>query len=304
MQKKLLTSLGSLVALVALGFVGQQLYKNWHKVGDYQFTIESISTLLLGAIIYSCACLLLSSAWYQILTTLSSQKLSAKVLRCIYARSQIAKYIPGNVLQIAGRHLMIRRLGVAHKPLALASLVEIMGLLSASCSITLVGSTLFGLGENYIQTQQLYYGLVAVAILLLLLPIFRLISLKFIPSSRNILSNPSLLWAFIRAYLEYLLFFIIAGAILVGLVYQHYGVLSIYNIAAIMATFSVSWLAGFITPGAPSGIGIRETILVISLDKILLGGNGVLIAILFRIMTIGGDVLFFSIVGKTQQDAQ
>ena len=300
MQKKLLASLGSLVALIALGFVGQQLYNNWHKVGDYQFNLESICTLLLGAMLYSCACLLLSSAWYQILSALSSQPLSIKTLRSIYARSQIAKYIPGNVLQIAGRHLMIRRLGVAHKPLALASFIEIIGLLSASCSVTLIGSTLFGLGENYIQRQQLYYGLAAVAIVLLLLPIFRAISLKFIPASRNILSNPRLLRAFVRAYLEYLFFFMIAGAILVGLVYQLHGVLSIYNIAAIMASFSVSWFAGFITPRAPSGIGIRETILVVSLDKILLGGQGVLIAILFRIMTIGGDVLFFSLVGRTK----
>ena len=89
-----------------------------------------------------------------------------------------------------------------------------------------------------------------------------------------------------------------AGSLLVGLVYQFHAELSIDNIAALIATFAISWLAGFITPGAPSGIGIRETILVVSLDKIFPGGQGVLIAILFRIITVAGDVLFFSMVGK------
>lgn len=105
-------------------------------------------------------------------------------------------------------------------------------------------------------------------------------------------------WAFFRAYLEYLLFFAIAGAILVGLVFQVHGELKLDNIAAIIATFAISWFAGFITPGAPSGIGIRETILIVSLDKILPGSSGVLIAILFRFITVGGDVLFFAIAGR------
>lgn len=297
-MKKILGSLGSVVALVSIVFVGQQLFENWHKVGEYSFTLASVGMLMLSAIGYACACLLLASAWYQILSTLCAQSFPVQVLRAIYARSQIAKYIPGNVMQLAGRHVMIRRLGVAHKPLAIASLVEIIGLLSASCTVALVGSAAFGLWGSYVNQTQLYYGLGIVAILLLLLPVIRYISLKFFPKSRHFLSSPYLHWAFLRAYLEYLLFFVIAGFILVGLVYQFHNNLNLYNIAALIATFSISWLAGFITPGAPSGIGIRETILVVSLDKIFPGGDSVLIAILFRIVTVVGDILFFTVSGK------
>lgn len=287
-----------MVALVSIIFVGHKLFDNWHKVGDYSFTLESVGMLLLNAIGYACACLLLASAWYQILSALCVKSFPVQLLRAIYARSQIAKYIPGNVMQLTGRHVMIRRLGVAYKPLAIASLVEIIGLLSASCTVALVGSAAFGLWGSYINQTQIYYGLGIVAILLLLLPVIRYISLKFISVSRHFLSNPYLHWAFLRAYLEYLLFFVIAGFILVGLVYQFHNNLNLYNIAALIATFSISWLAGFITPGAPSGIGIRETILVVSLDKIFPGGDSVLIAILFRIVTVVGDILFFTVFGN------
>ena len=296
--KKLITPIGSLIALISLLFVGQQLVENWNKVGVYKLTLESAGVLFLGSIGYACSCFFLSSAWYQILNSLCTEKLSFGSLRSIYARSQIAKYIPGNVMQIAGRHIMINRLGVSHKPLAMASLTEILGLLSASCTITIIGSAVFGLGVDYINLEQFYNGLVFIALLLFLIPFIRKVSVKFFPSSRKFLENTRLQWAFFFAYLKYLLFFIFAGSILLGLVYYLSGPVKLYDISAIIATFAISWLAGFITPGAPSGIGIRETILIMSLDNILLGSSSALIAILFRIVTIGGDILFFSIAGR------
>lgn len=290
--------MGSVIVVISLVFIGQQLIENWHKVGSYRFTPQSMSVLLLGAISYGSACYFLSAGWYKILASISSSPVPKHAIKAIYARSQIAKYIPGNVMQVAGRHLLTRRLGVGHKPLAIASLAEILGLILASCTITLIGSAVFGLWENYINQQQVYYGLVMLSVIILLIPLVYKLCIKLIPATRQYFKNRSLLWAFFIAYLEYLLFFIFVGAILVGLIYQLHGSLSIYKIAAIVATFSVSWLVGFITPGAPSGIGIRETILVVSLDKILLGNMGILIAILFRLITVGGDVLFFSIAGR------
>ncbi|WP_428355657.1 hypothetical protein [Methyloprofundus sp.] len=300
MLKKLLTSLGSIVAVISLGFIGLQLFDNWHKVVAYQFTAESLAGLLAGALAYAGACFLLSSSWYQILSALSSHVLSAASIRSIYARSQIAKYIPGNVMHIASRHMMLNRLGVRHKPLAVASLTEILGLVSASSTFALVGGAVFGLWGDYITQQQLYYIVASIALAILCLPLIRAACLKYIPASQDLLANPRLHWVLLRVYLAYLLFFAIAGAVLVALVFQFDGNPGFNKVFAIIASFAVAWLAGFITPGAPSGIGIRETILVVSLDKILLAGNGVLIAILFRLITVSGDVLFFALAGRSK----
>ena len=187
---------------------------------------------------------------------------------------------------------------MAHKPLAVASVTEIIGLVAASCTFTVIGGAAFGLWTDYINQKQLYFALAIITMLLVALPMMRNLCIKYIPASRDLLANPRLQWALLRAYLEYLLFFAIAGLVLAGLVFQFNAALGVYDILAIIASFAVSWLAGFITPGAPSGIGIRETILVVSLDKILLSGSGVLIAILFRLITVAGDVLFFSVAGR------
>jgi uncharacterized membrane protein YbhN (UPF0104 family) len=88
------------------------------------------------------------------------------------------------------------------------------------------------------------------------------------------------------------------GIILLGLVIYIHGSIDTYKMIAIIATLSVAWFFGMFTPGAPSGIGVRETILMVSLNEILMSNNGALIAILFRIVTVSGDVLFFTIAGR------
>jgi uncharacterized membrane protein YbhN (UPF0104 family) len=52
-----------------------------------------------------------------------------------------------------------------------------------------------------------------------------------------------------------------------------------------------AWIAGFVTPGAPGGLGVREMVMVIagagtaSADKLLMLG------VLLRVVTFGGDVV-------------
>lgn len=298
MVKKLLHTVGSLIAVISIVFVGQQLVDNWQKINHFRFDAYSIGTLVFGAISYSLSCYLLARAWNHILGLLSRKKVPFKVQRSIYARTQIAKYIPGNVLQIAGRHVLLKKLGFSHKSLAAASIIEMLGLVSASCTVTLCAVLLFGLGRQFINLEQLYIGLIGIISFFLLTPLVIFYLKKYFSLFSSAVFSQRLQKAFFRAYLIYLVFFLCAGTILLVLVNVISGITSIQNAIAVIAIFSLSWLAGFITPGAPSGIGIRETILVVTLDKVLAGNFGSLIAILFRLITVMGDVLFFYIAGR------
>ncbi len=62
---------------------------------------------------------------------------------------------------------------------------------------------------------------------------------------------------------------------------------------ALISLFAIAWTAGVITPGAPSGLGIREAVLVVGLSPIAPAADAVLIAGLLRLLTVSGDVLFF-----------
>ena len=88
-------------------------------------------------------------------------------------------------------------------------------------------------------------------------------------------------------------FFIIGGLLLLLVTYIILGpVVSLEYWPALISLFAASWMAGMITPGAPSGIGVRETVLVLGLSVVTPLAGAVVIATLLRLLTIGGDVLF------------
>lgn len=57
--------------------------------------------------------------------------------------------------------------------------------------------------------------------------------------------------------------------------------------------FIIAWLAGFITPGAPAGVGVRELTLIFFTKIYLPEAEVLTLIILSRFVTGLGDVLFF-----------
>jgi hypothetical protein len=91
----------------------------------------------------------------------------------------------------------------------------------------------------------------------------------------------------------YTLFFLLAGTSLLGLVYGLHITVDITKVFQMLSIFSVSWLAGFLTPGAPAGIGVREAVMIALMEGIIGKSNSLIISILFRLVTIAGDVMMF-----------
>ena len=60
-----------------------------------------------------------------------------------------------------------------------------------------------------------------------------------------------------------------------------------------------AWLAGFIIPGAPGGIGVREAVLIFFVTPIIGEPQSIAVAIALRFVTLLGDVCFFVISEKT-----
>lgn len=73
----------------------------------------------------------------------------------------------------------------------------------------------------------------------------------------------------------------------------------------IAACFVIAWLLGLVVPGAPAGIGIREAVLLGLLSHTIDSDTALIAVTLSRIVTAGGDTLFwlaaFSISQNTQR---
>jgi len=57
--------------------------------------------------------------------------------------------------------------------------------------------------------------------------------------------------------------------------------------------YVLAWLAGFVTPGAPAGLGIRELVLLFLLQGLVGGPDLLLVILLGRVITVSGDLVFF-----------
>jgi hypothetical protein len=57
--------------------------------------------------------------------------------------------------------------------------------------------------------------------------------------------------------------------------------------------YIIAWLAGFVTPGAPAGVGIREMVLLLLLKGYIVETDLLMAVLLGRLITVVGDFLFF-----------
>ena len=69
--------------------------------------------------------------------------------------------------------------------------------------------------------------------------------------------------------------------------------LSPENFQLVASAAILAWLAGYLTPGAPGGIGPREAALLFLLADQVAPADLILATLLFRVVTIAGDVICF-----------
>ena len=62
-----------------------------------------------------------------------------------------------------------------------------------------------------------------------------------------------------------------------------------------LGTYLFSWIVGFITPGAPGGIGIREAVMIMMCGSFLDMNTIMLYAVTLRIISTFGDIAAFLI---------
>jgi len=222
-------------------------------------------------LLYGAALLLTGLVWHAMLRFTEAGASSLRHSMRAHTSAQLAKYVPGNVFHFLGRHMIHRADGADDKRLALAALLENLLLLLAALCIAVLCLVLGGAG--FYRDIALIAG-AGLAVTLAAVVIG--VRVKRWPLAR-------LLTGFAAA----LLFFAVMAGIVSGI-----AVLLGAGFAWEVGGSGVAaWIAGFVTPGSPGGLGVREAAMV------LLGGHAaepdvlLMTALLFRVVTFGGDVV-------------
>ncbi len=271
---------GRLVTLLTLAFVAREVWLRRESLGGWQPGAGDLALVAGLSAAYGLALFLLAWVWARLVTTLHSERLPDRVLFRSYTDSQIAKYLPGNVFHFVGRHLMLRAEGVRDATLGRAVALELGLMLAAAACIVLAaslavpwpGTTALGRMLNAAAAP----GLALAGLLLLLLlvpagpaqPVRRTLALCLLPAAGFFTVMGLLAWIPLARIAD-----LPAGSGIGGAV--------------------AAWVAGFVTPGAPGGLGPREAAFVALFrdrtppEAALLGMG------LFRAVTLGGDILCF-----------
>ncbi len=273
---------GGALALIGIFYIYKRINLHAAEINLAVFNPSTWAVLAILATGYGLSNLMLAQAWQKVLKHFG---VSVAVTWAIWAYgvSQIAKYVPGNIFHLAGRQALGAAAGLPQWPLAKSSLWE-FGLIALTSAI--LGLLVLPLLTEYVTPSENL--LLFVSILVLTLIVFKHIY------SREI----------VLAFFYYLGFLLISGILFIGLielVSTRTAEIEAKDWLPLIGAYVVAWLAGFITPGAPAGIGVRELVLLFLLKGIL-GETELLMAVAIgRLVTSSGDGLFFiasSIYGR------
>lgn len=271
---------GRVLSLVSVVFVFWLLWKNLGQIESKPDWASVVAPFVVVVVCYCLSAFLVARGWYENVRAFPAELLRWDTAWRIFGRAQIAKYVPGNIVHLAGRHVLGRAIGLSHKSLAAATILEAGGVTTAALMVGLMLSPQF----LPISGPMLLYG--GGTCVVLMLSILALLHRKY--RRVHVLRIA-------RAGIAYLVFFAATGAVSALLLSALSGQPIGLMLAPAIAAYALSWTAGFVIPGAPGGLGVREAGLVLSLKGLAPEADLVLFAVLLRVATILGDLVFFAV---------
>ena len=277
-------------AMIFLVFMGWQ-YRVWFSAWRPHGSVVGI--MLFGMMICAGALSLLALAWFKLVQYWVPTASFKDVFR-LYARTQIAKYIPGNVFHLAGRWVGGYRIGLSHQANMGATIYEIAGMLVVAVFISAYGFLSPSFHKGVFQILLgigLFLGMAAFPFLAVKITawIVPLCCMANWPLQTRLVFRCGV----IPAYFVYIFVFLVLGLLFTGWTWVLSGVGRCASSFYIISVFTTAWLIGFITPGSSGGLGVREAVLVSLMSNNVGVPESMIIAVGFRFITIGGDVLLF-----------
>ncbi len=284
---------GIALAVLLLGYV---VWQSIDTIPPIDLTQPMILAALGGSVvIYTLSQVIAAFAWK---ATLRAWSISLPPGRaeCHVLLSQIGKYLPGNVAQFIGRFALARADGVQSAVIGVAVLVETALLIGSGAllagSVAVFAPELLRALLEPVRSQTIGNaiwllpgaGLLCVAIVATALR-------RKIHRSGAVPTHPG--W-FLVPVAAHVANFLVLG-ISVLLVIEAASPGAEVGLAYTTGIFAVAWIAGFVVPGAPGGVGIREAILAVGLGLLLGEGVGLIVALLHRGISVAGDILTFAL---------
>lgn len=286
-------AVGWLLALAILFFLGRTVWASWDQVAQSGFTFQfNLPLFVISIFLLVPGRTFAVEAWRRILRTLGNP-ISLRFAVYAWFVSNLARFIPGNVFQLAAMMMLTEGAGVSKINIVLSQTVYAAIALSVAA---LYGVTLLPIAQEYVPL--IVFAFAALIVLFALPAVFQLMLnvstwlLRKVRRHREIVAprvritfwqglvapifsvcmwtiNGFAFWLFVRSLTE----------------------ISVTAIPAFIAMNAAAYFIGYASFITPSGLGFREASLAFFLGAFFPAPVAVSIAFLTRLWSIGGELL-------------
>jgi glycosyltransferase 2 family protein len=285
--KRVTRIVGVVFMVASLIFVADRIRVLIADAGRQRITGADVARLVAAVPVYFVALTLFHVAWSLLLrSAVRADERSLRRAWTITARASIGKYLPGNVAHFAGRQVLVARVGWPQMGAAGASMVETVALPGTGLLIVLVGLVVApDLATRLLESSSPLTLVVLSAVALSLVAVAWTLrnSPRVVELLRYLAGFRTVMWKVVGCYAA---FFLISGVVQAWLIGEQ-------DVIRVVLASTTAWIAGYLAPGVPAGLGVREAILVLLLD---IDGTAVAVGVIgFRLVMVVADLLVFAV---------
>ena len=270
--RRMLHWFGSGLGIAGILFVALKLAQYREQIDLARLGAEDWFVLLLLAIACGLSGLLLALGWRALLQHHGVTIAPAAAIR-IYGISQIAKYVPSNVVHLIGRQALAVAESLPAWPVAKSTVWELGVLLCAAALFVPLALPFVAPEWSQWLAALLFVACAMLAVLLV----------------RRTLGTHAA--TALCAYAGFLGVSSVSFCIVLLLLVPD-AALAPYALG-VCGAYVLGWVAGFVTPGAPAGVGVREMALYFLLAAFVDQADLLAAVVLARMVSVSGDVLFY-----------
>ena len=292
-MKRLLAVAGLAALMLSVFYLVIVVRSGLGTLPAIHWTPTALAATVAGTLIYIGAVVIWSGGWATLLAAVGEP---VGVFRnfIIIGVSQPAKYLPGNVAHHIGRAAFATQFGLGSLGVVLSIALEVFSLIAAAvvCALLAVALTNSTTATNLAPLAT--STLAALVVGAIAVPIGGLLAarrwgkrmLRPLGDSRSVHVPDAAQSGLI--FLTHIGTYLLQGAVLVVVARGVFGIpFSDYWLG--VGAFALAFIAGFLAPGVPAGIGVREAVLVAGLSLEMSTGSALAVATAHRLINVAGD---------------
>lgn len=288
-KKKLILNIVKAVFLVAVAFfLGKYFYDNWDTFKNLDINLN-VGIFIGSMLLYFAYKLSLASLWHYITKLDNASIPYGKAISC-YLISILGKYIPGKVFMLAARIPAYQKENIPARKVTVCFLLENVCTLLGAAFLFLISLLFFpnDILKDYMWAVIIFVIVFFICINPKIINFFLKLAGKII--KKDDMEIPFSYFQMIKVVLLFILNWLIVGTGFYLLTCSVYP-LDINCLLYTGGVFGLAAIIGIISIFAPSGIGVREGILVLGLSLVMPEEYAVIIGIVSRLWATVAELI-------------